>query len=151
MLALSSLAACAFSIARPPMQWKSVAAKEAVNTRSSNLLLQQPGWYPQNYGGQQSYGNQQSDECPIDPGGYPQQNLPPGWYAKVDPQCGRMVYCNQQSGVCQWDPPSPLQGGYPQQALPLPAGWYASVDPQSGRPVYCNERSGQCQWDLPRA
>jgi hypothetical protein len=79
-----------------------------------------------------------------------QQQLPPGWSTSTDPQTGQTVYCNEQSGQCQWDPPQSgqQQGGVPQQ---LPPGWYTSTDPQTGQTVYCNQQSGQCQWDFPHA
>ena len=38
------------------------------------------------------------------------QGLPAGWYTSVDPASGQTFYCNEQTGVCQWEPPQ--QGGY---------------------------------------
>ena len=34
-----------------------------------------------------------------------QGGLPAGWYTTVDPESGQTYYCNEQSGVCQWDFP----------------------------------------------
>ena len=76
-----------------------------------------------------------------------QQQLPPGWYTSIDPQSGQTYYCNEQTGVCQFDLPG-AQGGAAQS---LPPGWYSTVDPQSGQTYYCNEQTGVCQFDVPNA
>ena len=73
------------------------------------------------------------------------QQLPPGWYTAQDPQTGQTVYCNQQTGQCQWEPPD-AAASYPmQQSASSPApGWYVTTDPASGQTYYCNEQTGKC-------
>jgi outer membrane protein assembly factor BamB len=62
--------------------------------------------------------------------------LPFGWAAYQDEQ-GQVYYCNEHSGVCQWEPPA------------SEGGWIPVQDLQSGQTYYFNEQTGQTQWEVP--
>ncbi|KAK2976150.1 hypothetical protein RJ640_012360 [Escallonia rubra] len=66
--------------------------------------------------------------------------LPEGWVESRDPASGVLYYCNERSGISQWE--RPVQ-------VALPEGWQEVLDETSGQIYYYNTKTHASQWDYP--
>jgi len=91
----------------------------------------------------------------------PQQPLPAGWEAKLDPASGRTFYVNHSTKTTQWTRPQyraavasmPTAVAVPSGGRGgggLPPGWEMKYTPQ-GRPYFMNHVTKTTQWNRPTA
>merc|ERR1712050_443038 len=78
---------------------------------------------------------------------YAQQDLPAGWRIEFDQASGAYFYCDERTGLTQWEPP---QRKLTPMKKTLPSGWTLEFDQASGTEYYCNSKSGYCQWEPPQ-
>ncbi|KAL5227037.1 hypothetical protein ABZP36_015302 [Zizania latifolia] len=80
------------------------------------------------------------------------QELPPGWVEAKDPSTGASYFCNQSTGMSQWDRPGAAANTMQHQVpSSLPENWEEALDESTGQKYYYNTKTQATQWELPTA